>query len=60
MSTELTLLIWSTTLFAGYILVQSTLYRLQYGIAFASSSRDNEAPPARVLQILHDRTEPRL
>lgn len=45
MSTELTLLIWSTTLFAGYILVQSTLYRLQYGIAFASSSRDNEAPP---------------
>lgn len=45
MSVELTLLIWSTTLFGGYIGVQSLLYRAQHGVMFASSSRDNEAPP---------------
>jgi uncharacterized MAPEG superfamily protein len=45
MSVELTLLIWSTTLFAGYIGVQSILYRMQYGIEFAASGRDVEAPP---------------
>ena len=45
MSVELTLLIWSTTLFAGYIGVQSTLYRLQHGIEFAGSGRDSEPPP---------------
>ena len=45
MSIELTLLVWSATLFAGYIGVQSTLYRLQHGIRFANSARDKEAPP---------------
>lgn len=45
MSVELTLLLWSTGLFAAYILVQSTFYRLQHGIWFASGSRDDEAPP---------------
>ncbi len=45
MTIELTLLIWSTTLVGGYILVQSTLYRMQHGIRFANSNRDNEAPP---------------
>ena len=45
MSVELTLLIWSTTLFAGYIGVQSLLYRLQHGVEFAGSGRDGEPPP---------------
>ena len=45
MSIELTLLVWSTTLFAGYIGVQSILYRLQHGVRFANSGRDDEAPP---------------
>lgn len=45
MSIELTLLIWSTTLFAGYIGVQSILYRMQHGVEFANGGRDNEAPP---------------
>lgn len=44
MSIELTLLLWSTTLFAGYIGVQSILYRLDKGIEFANGSRDNEKP----------------
>lgn len=45
MSIELTLLIWSTTLFGGYVGVQSMLYRMQHGIWFAGSARDEEAPP---------------
>lgn len=45
MGIELTLLYWSTTLLAAYILVQSTFYRLQHGIWFASGSRDDETPP---------------
>lgn len=45
MSIELTLLVWSTTLFAGYVGVQSILYRLQHGVEFANGGRDNEAPP---------------
>jgi uncharacterized MAPEG superfamily protein len=45
MSIELTLLIWSTTLFAGYVGVQSILYRIQHGLLFANGNRDNEAPP---------------
>ena len=44
MTIELTMLLWSTTLFAGYIGVQSILYRLDKGIEFANSSRDNEGP----------------
>ncbi|WP_417309477.1 MAPEG family protein [Devosia sp.] len=45
MSIELTLLIWSPVLVGLYVLVQSTLYRLQHGIKFAASGRDGEAPP---------------
>ena len=45
MSVELTLLVWSTTLFCGYVGVQSLLYRMQHGIEFAGSARDDEAPP---------------
>lgn len=42
MSTELTILVWSAALAAVYVLVQSTLYRLDYGIVFAGTPRDNE------------------
>jgi uncharacterized MAPEG superfamily protein len=44
MSVELTLLIWSTTLVGGYVLVQSLTYLRQHGIRFAGSARDDEAP----------------
>lgn len=44
MSIELTLLIWSTTLFAGYIGVQSLVYRFDKGFDFANTARDNEKP----------------
>lgn len=45
MTTELTLLLWSTGLYALYVGVQSALYRRQHGIEFAGSGRDNEPPP---------------
>jgi len=45
MSTELMLLVWSTTLFGGYVGVQSILYRMQHGIDFANSARDGEGLP---------------
>ncbi len=45
MSIELTLLIWSAVLAMAYVLVQSTAYRLDYGILHAGSQRDNERPP---------------
>ena len=45
MTPGLTLLVWSTTLFAGYIGVQSTLYRLDYGMGFGATARDNPRPP---------------
>ena len=45
MSTELTFLIWSAALAFAYVLVQSTAYRLDYGIKYAGSQRDNERPP---------------
>ena len=45
MSLELTLLVWSTTLFGGYIGVQSLLYRMQHGVMFAVTGRDNETGP---------------
>lgn len=47
MSVELTLLVWSATLVGAYLLVQSTLYRLQHGVAQAASARDDEAPPGK-------------
>jgi uncharacterized MAPEG superfamily protein len=45
MSMELTLLVWSAALALAYVIVQSTLYRLDYGIAFAGSQRDGEREP---------------
>jgi uncharacterized MAPEG superfamily protein len=44
MTTELTLLIWSTTLFGAYVGVQAILYRIDKGVKFAASGRDNEQP----------------
>jgi uncharacterized MAPEG superfamily protein len=48
MSMELTLLIWSTGLFALYVGVQSVLYRMQHGVDFAMTGRDEEPPPDRL------------
>lgn len=45
MSLELSLVVWSALLFALYIGAQSTLYRLQHGVQYALTARDNEAPP---------------
>ena len=45
MSIELTLLIWSAALAAAYVIVQSTVYRLDYGIQHAATPRDNEREP---------------
>lgn len=45
MSIELTLLVWSTVVFALYLGAQSTLYRVQHGVKFANTARDNEGPP---------------
>ena len=39
MPLELTLLIWSTTLFGLYVGVQSLLYRMQHGVEFAATGR---------------------
>ena len=45
MSVELTLLIWSAALAFAYLVVQSTAYRLDYGVKFAGTQRDNERAP---------------
>ncbi|ODT66932.1 MAG: hypothetical protein ABS75_25470 [Pelagibacterium sp. SCN 63-23] len=45
MSIELALLVWSFVLGGAYIGVQSTLYRLDYGVIFAGSQRDGERAP---------------
>lgn len=45
MSIELTYLIWSAALAFAYLVVQSTAYRMDYGLMFAGSQRDNERPP---------------
>ncbi len=45
MSIELTFLVWSAALAFAYVLVQSTVYRLDYGIKHAGGQRDNERPP---------------
>mgnify|MGYP001134287574 CR=1 FL=1 len=47
MSIELTLLLWSLTLLAAYLTVQSTLYRIQHGMRFSWGGRDGEAPPGK-------------
>jgi uncharacterized MAPEG superfamily protein len=45
MSVELALLFWSTTLIGAYVGVQGILYRVQHGIWFSASGRDDEPPP---------------
>lgn len=45
MSVEITLLVWSAVLAFAYLLVQSTAYRLDYGLLHAGSQRDNERAP---------------
>jgi uncharacterized MAPEG superfamily protein len=45
MSVELTLLVWSVALAVAYLVVQSTAYRLDYGIVHAGTQRDHERPP---------------
>lgn len=45
MTFELTLLVWSTALFGLYVGVQATLYRMQHGVEFAATGRDNEPAP---------------
>ena len=45
MSIELTYLIWSVALAFLYLIVQSTLYRMDYGVEFAGSQRDYEREP---------------
>lgn len=45
MSIELTYLIWSAALGFAYVAVQSTAYRMDYGLLHAGSQRDNERPP---------------
>jgi uncharacterized MAPEG superfamily protein len=45
MSVELTLLIWSAALAFAYLCVQAVAYRMDYGIKFAGTQRDNERPP---------------
>ena len=46
MSIEMTCLVWSAAVAAAYILVQSTFYRMDHGILFAGSARDNERAPS--------------
>jgi uncharacterized MAPEG superfamily protein len=45
MSIELTLLFWSTALLGAYLGVQSMLYRIQHGVMYSTTARDNEPPP---------------
>lgn len=47
MSIELTLLIWSAALAGAYLIVQSTVYRLDYGVAHAATGRDDERQPGK-------------
>ncbi|WDR04470.1 MAPEG family protein [Devosia rhodophyticola] len=44
MSFTLTLLAWSTTLIAGYVLIQSLAYQLDVGVTHGAGPRDNERP----------------
>jgi uncharacterized MAPEG superfamily protein len=47
MSIELTLLIWSAALAGAYLIVQSTVYRLDYGVVHAATARDDERAPSK-------------
>jgi len=49
LTTELALLFWSLVLYGLYLGTQSVLYRLHYGVMFAASARDHEAPPGEQL-----------
>ena len=62
MPIELSLLIWSTTLFALYVGAQSLLYRKQYGVDHAAGARDGDPAPAspmlgRAERALHNLLE---
>lgn len=46
MSIELTLLLWSVVLHLTYLITQSTLYRMEFGVEFANTARDGERPPS--------------
>ncbi|MEO6395225.1 MAG: MAPEG family protein [Devosia sp.] len=48
-SAELLLLLGSLVLHALYLGTQAILYRLQYGVMFAATARDEEAPPGVLL-----------
>ena len=45
MTIELTMLIWSTALFGLYVGTQAILYRMQHGVEFAATGRDDEPEP---------------
>jgi uncharacterized MAPEG superfamily protein len=45
MTLDMTLLIWSTGLFALYVGVQALLYRAQHGVMYSATSRDDEPAP---------------
>ena len=49
MTSELTLLFWSLAVYALYLGAQSLIYRWQYGVQFAATARDIEAPPGVAL-----------
>jgi uncharacterized MAPEG superfamily protein len=46
MTVELWLLFWSLPLQGLYLGAQAILYRMHYGIVFAATARDDEAPPS--------------
>lgn len=45
MTFDLAVLVWSTGLFALYVGTQSILYRMQHGVEFAATARDDEPAP---------------
>lgn len=45
MSVELTLLVWSTALLGLYVSTQALLYRMQHGVLYSATARDNEPEP---------------
>ena len=49
MSIELSLLFWSLVVYALYLGAQSTIYRLEYGVVFAATARDEAQPKSVAL-----------
>lgn len=45
MSVELTLLVWSTALLGLYVSTQALLYRMQHGVLYSATARDDEPAP---------------